>query len=290
MKNYWVIGDIHGEIALLEQLLGNISRFEPELIVFVGDYIDRGPHVKEVIDTIMQLEGRVVCLMGNHEIMMLNAMEDMAYGGSPIELWYYNGGEATMHSFGFTSFFSFQSQMEEKYLDFFQNLQMCYEFEPVEGLSILVTHAGISPAIPLSDQIGMGSYRDLNAYLLENHIQPTDSFLWTREDFYNSDPGIWEGQLVVHGHTPVMKLKRFVASAGRKDFFFADNDLGLRKENGGGRIVSVDIDSGSVISGRLSGLGFFVENESREAPSVRMRSMTVSREEIFPRDMGLIKG
>ena len=50
--------------------------------------------------------------MGNHEMMMLNAMDDMGYGGSPIELWYYNGGEATMHSFGFTSFFTFQSQME----------------------------------------------------------------------------------------------------------------------------------------------------------------------------------
>ncbi|MCP4310998.1 MAG: serine/threonine protein phosphatase [Bacteroidetes bacterium] len=289
MKNYWIIGDIHGEIALLDELLRNIGRFEPDLIVFVGDYIDRGAHVKEVIDKIMNMRTNVVCLMGNHEMMMLNAMEDMGYGGSPIELWYYNGGEATMHSFGFTSFFNFQSQMESRYLDFFQNLEMCHCFEPVEGLKILVTHAGISPAIPLSDQIGMNNYRDLNRYLLERHIDPTDSFLWTRDAFFGGDPSWWDGYLVVHGHTPVMKLKRFVASGGRNHFFFADNDLGLRKGNSGKRIVSIDIDSGSTISGRLSSLGFFVEDEGRKVPGVRMRSLTVSREDIFPRDMGLIK-
>jgi len=289
MKNYWIIGDIHGEIALLEQLLDKIGHFTPDLIIFVGDYIDRGPHAKEVIDRIMNLEMEVECLMGNHEIMMLNAMEDMGYGSSPIELWYYNGGEATMHSFGFTSFFSFQSQMASHYLEFFQNLGMCFCFEPVKGLKILVTHAGISPAIPLSDQIGIKSYEELNRYLLERHIKPTDSFLWTRDDFFESDPAPWKEYVIVHGHTPVLKLKRFAALSGRNHFFFADNDLGIRKNSSGEGIVSVDIDSGSVLSGRLSGLGFFVENDEGEVPMVRMRSMTVSREEIFPRDLGLIK-
>ena len=73
------------------------------------------------------------------------------------------------------------------------------------------------------------------------------------------------------------------------DFFFAENDICIRKAGDGESIASIDIDSGSVISGRLSGLGFFVENDSVEKPLVRMRSMTVAREDIFPRDMGLIK-
>ncbi|MDX2429822.1 MAG: metallophosphoesterase, partial [Bacteroides sp.] len=258
MKNYWIIGDIHGELGLLDLLLEQINRFEPALIIFVGDIIDRGPKVKEVVDRIMNLKGEVLCLLGNHELMMLNAMDDMGYGGSPIELWYYNGGEATMHSFGFTSFFTFQSQMEASYLEFFQNLGLSYSFEPVEGLKILVTHAGISPAISVEDQIGMKNYRDLNRYLLEKHIEPTASFLWTREDFFESDPGGWDNHLVVHGHTPVMKLKRFIASNGQSNFYFVENDLCIRKLAGGEGIASVDIDSGSVISGRLSGLGFFV--------------------------------
>ena len=116
MRNYWIIGDIHGEIGLLDRLLENIRRFDPEQIVFVGDYIDRRPHTREVVDRIMDLDVPVACLMGNHEMMMLNAMEDMGFGYSPIELWYYNGGEATLQSFGFTSFFSFQSDMDPRYM------------------------------------------------------------------------------------------------------------------------------------------------------------------------------
>ena len=288
MKNYWIIGDIHGELALLDQLLEYINRFNPELIIFVGDFIDRGPHVREVVDRIMSMGSKVVCLMGNHELMMMNAIDDMGYGGSPIELWYYNGGEATMHSFGFTSFFTFQSQIEAGYLDFFQNLGMSYTFEPIEGLKILVTHAGVSPAIPLRDQIGMKNYRDLNRYLLEEHIEPSSSFLWMREAFFRSDPELWDGHIVVHGHTPVLKLKRFVASSGLDNFSFVENDLCIRRANSNGQIASIDIDSGSVISGRLSGLGLFVENTDKAASGLRMRSITVSREDIFPRDLGMI--
>ena len=93
--------------------------------------------------------------MGNHEMMMLNAMEDMGYGYSPIELWYYNGGEATLQSFGFSSFFNFQSEMEPVYLDFFQKLKMSHVVQIDTRLKVLGTHAGISPAIPLKDQICM---------------------------------------------------------------------------------------------------------------------------------------
>lgn len=288
MKNYWIIGDIHGELALLDRLLESIARFNPELIVFVGDLIDRGPQVKEVVDRIMDLDTRTVKLMGNHELMMLNAMEDMGYGGSPIELWYYNGGEATMHSFGFTSFFTFQSEMEGKYLDFFQNLRMAYSFEPLDGLKILVTHAGISPEIPVKDQLSLKNYRDLNRYLMEKHIEPTGSFLWTREDFFRSDPDQWDNHIVIHGHTPVLKLKRFITSSGLNSFSFVENDLCIRRRKRGGALASIDIDSGSTLSGRLSGLGLFVEEKKDQAPGLRMRSITVSREDIFPRDLGYI--
>ncbi len=290
MRNYWIIGDIHGEIRLLDQLLDQFLRFSPELIVFVGDYIDRGPHSREVIERIMSLGSETVCLMGNHEMMMLNAMADMGYGYSPIELWYNNGGEATLHSFGFTSFFSFQSEMDRRYMDFFRNLKMSLTIELTEELKILVTHAGISPAIPVADHINIKNFGALNRYLLEKHIAPEDSFLWVRDSFFDGDPRLCDGFLVVHGHTPVLKLKRFISSNGRKDFLFVDNDLCIRKDGASGKIVSIDIDSGSVISGRLSGLGFFLETEDQEIPAVRMRSLTVSGEEIFPRDLGLVNG
>ncbi|MCK5137148.1 MAG: serine/threonine protein phosphatase [Bacteroidales bacterium] len=288
MKNYWFIGDLHGEISLLDRLLENVLRFSPEEIVFVGDYIDRGPHAREVIDRIMELEVPVTCLMGNHEMMMLNAMEDMGYGQgySPIELWYYNGGEATLQSFGFTSFFNFQSDMDSVYLDFFHNLKMSHVVEVGDRLKVLATHAGISPAIPLEDQVSLENYNALNRYLMEKHIDPGDSFLWIRDTFFNSPSSLWEGYLVVHGHTPTMKLKRFISYNGQNHFLFVDNDLCIRKDGENGKIVSIDIDSGSVISGRLTGLGFFIEDEDE---TVRLRSITVSSEEIFPRDLGPVQ-
>jgi len=289
MKNYWFIGDIHGDIGLLDRLLENLFSFNPELLVFVGDYIDRGPYSREVVDRIRNLEVPVVCLMGNHELMMLNAMEDMGYGFSPIELWYYNGGEATLQSFGFSSFFSFQSEMDQQYLDFFQKLKMSEVVEIGTSLKLFATHAGISPAIPLKDQIDMKSYSQLNRYLMEKHIEPGESFLWTRDGFFNSPGSMWEGYLVVHGHTPIMKLKRFISVNGNEHFLFVDNDLCIRKDGNTGKIISIDIDSGSVISGRLTGLGFFIETCQGNNNDVRMRSITVSGEDIFPRDLGLVR-
>ena len=286
MKNYWFVGDIHGELGLLDRLLDHILRLQPEQVVFVGDYIDRGAHSREVVDRIMDMDTPAFTLMGNHELMMLNAMEGMGYGFSPIELWYYNGGEATLQSFGSNNFFSFQSEMEERYLNYFRNLKMSHTVQIGNQLKVLATHAGISPAISVQDQINMKDYNALNRYLLENHINPGDSFLWVRDSFFNSPSSLWDGYLVIHGHTPILKLKRFVSSNGRRHFHFVENDLCIRRNEESGSIVSINIDSGSVISGRISGLGLFVDDDSSTDQSVRMRSITVSNEEIFPRDLG----
>jgi serine/threonine protein phosphatase 1 len=288
MRNFWFIGDIHGDIRLLDRLLEHVERFRPEEIIFVGDYIDRGAHSREVIDRIMALEIPAHCLLGNHEMMMLDAMDQTGIGFSPIELWYYNGGEATLQSFGFTSFFSFQSGMEQKYLDFFHHLKMSHLVCFPGRLQVMAVHAGVSPAIPLEDQVGMENYMDLNRYMIKHHIDPGDSFLWVREDFYNSSPDLWDGYLLVHGHTPVLKLKRFISRNGLKHFLFVENDLCIRKDGENGRIVSIDIDSGSVVSGRLTGLGFFIEKEGDPEGPVRMRSLTVTTGEIFPRDLGFV--
>ncbi len=288
MKNYWFIGDVHGEIRLLDRLLDSILRFGPEQLVFLGDYIDRGPHAKEVVDRIIELEVPVTSLMGNHEMMMLNAIEDFGYGPNPIELWYYNGGEATLQSFGSTSFFSFQSDLDPSYQDFFHNLKMSHIVQVDQQLKVLGTHAGLSPEIPLEDHIVMKDYNDLNRYMLEKHIDPGLSFLWVRDAFFNSPPNLSEGYIVVHGHTPILKLKRFISSNGYRNFLFVENDICFRKDPETGSILSIDIDSGSVISGRLTGLGFFLEKEGTSNQLVRMRSITVSGEDIFPRDLGTI--
>jgi serine/threonine protein phosphatase 1 len=288
MKNYWFIGDIHGEIGLLDKLLEAILKQDPQQITFVGDYIDRGPYSRDVVDRIMGLELPVACLMGNHELMMLSAFEDSAFGYNPMELWYRNGGEATLQSFGFPGFFSFQSQMEDRYLQFFRSLQMSHVTEPGPGLSVLATHAGISPLIPVADQLLLKDYQDLQQYLRDKHLDVEDSFLWSRENFFTSSDSMWKGYMVVHGHTPTLKLKRFIQEGQYPHFDFIGNDLAIRRNGEQGKVVSVGIDSGSTISGRLTGLGIFTDQEDAGASSFSMRSLTVTHEDIFPRDLGPI--
>jgi serine/threonine protein phosphatase 1 len=288
MKNYWVVGDIHGEIVLLERLLENIEKFNPEEVVFVGDYIDRGPASREVIAKIRELPYRTTCLLGNHELMLINAIEDLGIGYSPTELWYYNGGEATVQSFGFTNFYSFRSGLDPVSRDFFYGLAMARAIETGPGVKILVSHAGIAPLIAVEDQMKISNYNELIAYLLHHRIDVGDSFLWVRDSFFSADPSLWQGYFVVHGHTPVMKLKRFLQGRAAGGFHFIDHDLCIRKDPGTGAFVSLDVDSGSVISGRLSGAGFFEETGPSGGPVLRMRSLTVSREEIFPRDLGIL--
>jgi serine/threonine protein phosphatase 1 len=286
MKNYWYIGDIHGEIALLNTLLDAVLKYDPHRIIFVGDYIDRGPHSREVVDRIMNMEVPTACLMGNHELMMLNAIEDSAFGMNPMELWYHNGAEATLQSFGFSGFFSFQSEIPDHYAQFFRNLHMSHLEEPVEGIRILATHAGISPSIPVADQLLLKDYKDLQQYLMNKHLGPGESFLWTREAFFDSPSDLWEGYVVIHGHTPVQKLNWYAGSVSHPPFHFVGDDLAIRRD-GDGAVVSVDIDSGSTLSGRLSGLGIFIDDDNT-ANRVKMQSLTATREELIPRDLGLL--
>ena len=124
--------------------------------------------------------------------------------------------------------------------------------------------------------------------MLNKHLDMEDSFLWARETFFNSPPKLWKGYVVVHGHTPSLKLKRFIQTGHYPHFHLVGNDLVIRRNGAQGDVVSVGIDSGSTISGRLSGLGIFVDQGDGNGNPYSMRSLTVTREDIFPRELGPI--
>lgn len=285
MKNYWFIGDIHGELGLLNSLLEAILDHGPQELIFIGDYIDRGPYSRQVIDRIMDLELSKTCIMGNHELMMLSALEDYSFGYNPMELWYHNGAEATLQSFGFAGFFSFQSQIKARYLRFLRRLRMSHVIDTGCQLRFLATHAGISTVIPVSEQLLLKDYQDLQQYIRDKQLDLGDTFLWTREAFFNASPSLWEAYVIIHGHTPVSKLKQFVHANQLHEFHFVDNDLALRKQGKNGAVISVCIDSGSTLSGRLSALGVF--QDKGDLKSMEMRSLTVtSGGRILRRDLG----
>lgn len=177
----FIIGDIHGCDVLLEKLMQEIA-WDPETqrLIFLGDYIDRGPDPKRVVDLILELSerGTVDCLMGNHEGLFIHFLST----GDPRFL-LSNGGETTFRSYGIEDGIevceSAMSLIPAAHLDFYRSLQLFIELE-----DYVIVHAGLRPGVPLAEQ----SREDL---------------LWIREPFLHSDYDF--GKIVVFGHTPFWK-------------------------------------------------------------------------------------
>ncbi|MCK0097151.1 serine/threonine protein phosphatase [Yoonia sp. F2084L] len=98
---FYAVGDIHGRVDLLLALLPQIMTDEDQTIVFLGDYVDRGPASAAVLTALYDLAqsrpAQIVCLMGNHEKMMLQFIDDPLDRGAR---WLRNGGRETLASFG----------------------------------------------------------------------------------------------------------------------------------------------------------------------------------------------
>lgn len=193
----YAVGDIHGRRDLLEDILGQVERdaaaaAEPrKVVVFLGDYVDRGPDSAGVIDRLVAgppAGFEWVMLKGNHEEFMLRFLEAPS-NGLP---WIMNGGDATLASYGaLESRILFDPyeldalhekltrRLPEAHRRFLDGLALTR----VEG-GYLFVHAGIRPGVPLAQQ----DPRDL---------------VWIRDEFLASRAD--HGHVVVHGHTPMLK-------------------------------------------------------------------------------------
>ena len=192
-KRRFVISDIHGCCKTFKRLLSNIGYCRDDGLYLLGDYIDRGPDSKGVIDHIFELKAEgyeVHCLMGNHEKMMLDAIlfEDAKYR------WLYNGGAQTMDSFGIGKL----KDLDDVYVDFFKNLGLYIEEE-----DCLLVHAGINfkETNPLDDEFAM---------------------LWIRRWYDDVPANGYKGKLIVHGHTPL--LRKNIEMMNEKTHLYIDID------------------------------------------------------------------
>ena len=180
MEKVFAIGDIHGCIGKLEKMISLIKLDEErDTLVFIGDYIDRGPDPKGVVDYVIDLKTRVkkvICLQGNHEQMLLNYVchdEDK-------DLFLLNGGRATLSSYGYGEMPGrTKITLPDNHMEFFQSLLPYYETE-----TNIFVHAGLRPGVPLEEQ----TTKDLN---------------WIRDEFTGSSCDF--GKVVVFGHTPMAK-------------------------------------------------------------------------------------
>ena len=219
----YAIGDIHGQDHLLTSLLAHIQTdvmlqdYDRRVLVFIGDYVDRGPGSRSVVDRI--LAGlplfETVALKGNHEQMLLEFM-------SEPELWdVYRriGGAETLVSYGVDRDFiyapdvapasirdSFLAVLPQAHHDFLRTLSLSYDCGDYHFV-----HAGVRPGVPL-------------------HLQTEEDRLWIRDQFLTAGD-VFEGRVIVHGHTPKREPE----------------NLGYR----------VGIDTGAYMTGRLTAAKFY---------------------------------
>jgi serine/threonine protein phosphatase 1 len=206
----YAVGDIHGQLDLLRRLReliaddAQVDRRERNVIVYLGDYIDRGPDSRGIVELFLDepMAGfEEIYLKGNHEDYMLQFLENPGIG----ESWYLNGGDTTLMSYGVERtviaagkgrFVAMCDRLQRKlpveHLVFLRSLTMYH----MEG-DYLFVHAGIRPGRPVENQ------------------EPHD-LLWIREEFLSSNAD--HGCCVVHGHSispePQMRRNRIGIDTG----------------------------------------------------------------------------
>ncbi len=167
------ISDIHGCLKSFKALLHKIAYSEKDELYLLGDFIDRGPDSKGVIDYIwhLQYKGHFVhCLRGNHEQMLLDSFNDPF----DLQLWQSHGGMETMNSFGT----KLLEEIPIEYLKWFDALPYFTEVD-----DYILVHAGLNFNLP-------------------NPLDGAQSMIWIR-NWYDQIKKDWLGKrIIVHGHVP----------------------------------------------------------------------------------------
>jgi serine/threonine protein phosphatase 1 len=187
---------VHGRLDVLEPLLRDIAQdvlesrpTEPPMLVFLGDYVDRGPESRGVVDLILKMsthkEFETRILKGNHEEALLQFLDEPPFGSA----WMDHGGGTTLVSYGVQPPATrtdneawarvrdeFDEALPKAHRDFYANLELMLTVG-----DYAFVHAGVRPGVALEHQ----ATRDL---------------LWIRQEFLQ-DKGPF-GKVIVHGHTP----------------------------------------------------------------------------------------
>jgi serine/threonine protein phosphatase 1 len=226
----FVIGDIHGCLSELSCLVENLPLRPGDRVVFLGDYIDRGPDSKGVVSYLMNMaktsDYDLVFLKGNHEDMLLAYL---GFAGRYGEMFLANGGHATLASYGMPptamSKVSAMARIPADHVEFFLNLNNY----SVQG-SFLCVHAGIHPSKSLEAQSQM-------------------DMLWIRNEFISNAHRL--PYTVVFGHTPQREvlfdlpakvgIDTGVVYGGKLSCIELDEKLQFQIERGSRRITQASV-------------------------------------------------
>ena len=208
----FAIGDIHGCLNTLKSLLFKKMKIsKQDTCYFMGDYIDRGPRIKETLDFLIEYKNEgwdFRFLMGNHEQLLLN------WNPNSKDVWEKNKGKSTFESFGITS----KEQLEDKYIDFLENLQYYYETD-----KFVLVHASINTKI-------------------DNPFSDFESMLWSRD--FNIDINKIGNRNLIVGHTPKtqLQIQKSVKTLDKNHVVFTDAGCVYDKEPFLGYLCGFDME------------------------------------------------
>jgi len=213
----FVISDIHGCFKSFEKLVNDkIKLTKEDKLYLLGDYIDRGPSSKQVVDMIIDMIEQgydVVPLLGNHEQLMTNS----SLGQRDLSMWLLNGGEITLESFGIKN----TKELEEKYVSFFYKLEYYVEEE-----GCYLVHAGFNFNSP-------------------NIFADHEAMIWIRD--YKVEPEKLDNKTLIHGHTPISIDFIEYAVKERSAEINLDNGCVYSHVDGLGNLCCLDLDTYELI-------------------------------------------
>ncbi len=169
----FAIGDVHGCARTFRKLITEeINIHKTDHIYCIGDYVDRGPDSKGVIDFILELRHsgyNIITLRGNHEQMMLDANNSR----NDLQNWFFNGGQQTLDSLGIDTV----EDLAPQYRTFLESTEFYREWE-----QYILVHAGLN-------------------FQIANPLQDKHAMLWIRD--FVVDRKWLDQRIIVHGHTPM---------------------------------------------------------------------------------------
>ena len=225
MKNRWVVPDIHGHIKTLRTLIEErLELQKSDSIYFLGDYIDRGPDSKGVLDYIMSLQSSgydVHCIRGNHEDYCIRAWEEdqkRLFFRSPVEKdWRNNGANRTLASFGVKR----PREINKFYIDWMKSTEYYIELE-----DYILVHAGMN-------------------FTIDNPFKDHRSMMWVRD--FKVDKSKTGGKIVIHGHVPVEMSLIDLFRDNNYDFLSLDNGVYYKNKDGFGNLLAFNLDTKEII-------------------------------------------
>ena len=230
MSQRWIIPDIHGCPHTLQALLENLLKVtKHDLLYFLGDYIDRGPDSKGVIDYLMHLqeeEYNVLFIKGNHEDMCVKAYEAdqkrRLFGGKCQEQkdWETVGAKATLESFGVKH----PREIPQLYIDW---MNACIPYIELE--EYILVHAGMN-------------------FNIDDPFEDLKSMMWTRR--FKVDFGKTHGKKIVHGHIPVdySFINLVIENADLYDFIALDNGVFVTDRPSLGNLTAFNPDTKEIVA------------------------------------------